>query len=252
MKLQAHKGVSTEFPENTMPAFVAAIEQGYGVIELDVGVTKDLKFVLLHDGDINRTARNKNGSVLEDKIAISAITYEQALEYDFGVWRSEEFKGTKIPLFEEVLELAKDAGVGVKIDNKYQKFSGEEKEAFFKLLKPYESVASLTCNCVDELAQAKAIFPQMSFHYDGEISKEQLERVSEIVPKKQLTVWIPYQNRFTSWFKGDFVNEKLATLIKEYGTLGIWLLSEAEELEIAKAYGAEIVETNGHLKPALL
>lgn len=249
MKLQAHKGVSTEFPENTMPAFVAAVRQGYRVIELDVGVTKDLRFVLLHDDTLNRTARKSDGSMLEDKIAISDITYEQALEYDFGVWYSEEFKGTKITLLDEVLELAKKTGIGIKIDNKYQRFSEKEKKAFFDLLKPYETVASLTCSQIEELAQAKAVFPKMRFHYDGEISKEQLERVVKIVPKEQLIVWIPYQNRFTSWFKGDFVNVELAELIKKYATLGIWLLAEPQELEMAEAYGAEIVETNGHLKP---
>lgn len=251
MKLQAHKGVSTEFPENTMPAFVAAIEQGYSMIELDVGVTKDLRFVLLHDDTLNRTARKTDGSMLEDKIAISDITYEQALEYDFGVWRSEEFKGTKIALLEDVLELAQNAGIGIKIDNKYQRFNEKEKRAFFELLKPYETVASLTCSQMKELAQAKAVFPKMSFHYDGEISKEKLELVSKIVPREQLTVWIPYQNRFTSWFQGAFVNEELATLIKGYAVLGIWLLAEQEELEIAEKYGAEIVETNGHLKPRI-
>ena len=46
MIFQAHKGVSTEYPENTMPAFIAAVEQGYKIIELDVSVTKDGKFVL--------------------------------------------------------------------------------------------------------------------------------------------------------------------------------------------------------------
>ena len=34
-KLQAHRGVSYEYPENTMVAYEAAIKQGYGIIELD-------------------------------------------------------------------------------------------------------------------------------------------------------------------------------------------------------------------------
>ena len=32
-KLQAHRGVSTDYPENTMPAFAGAVEQGYDIIE---------------------------------------------------------------------------------------------------------------------------------------------------------------------------------------------------------------------------
>ena len=34
-KLQAHRGVSTDAPENTMAAFRMAVEQGYDIIEFD-------------------------------------------------------------------------------------------------------------------------------------------------------------------------------------------------------------------------
>ena len=116
-------------------------------------------------------------------------------------------------------------------------------------VKLYETIASLTCNRVEDLAQAMEIFPEMTFHYDGIVSEESLETISKIVPKNRLTVWLPYQNRFTSWFKGAFVDDKLASLVKKYARLGIWLISEDEELEAAESFGAELVETNGHLKP---
>ena len=45
-KLQAHRGVSAECPENTMPAFITAIEQGYDAIEIDLMATKDQKLVI--------------------------------------------------------------------------------------------------------------------------------------------------------------------------------------------------------------
>ena len=34
-KLQAHRGVSSDYPENTMIAFRAAVNEGYAIIELD-------------------------------------------------------------------------------------------------------------------------------------------------------------------------------------------------------------------------
>ena len=97
MIFQAHKGVSTENPENTMPAFAAAVQQGYNIIELDTAVTKDLHVVLLHDNTINRTARHENGDHIADTVNIHDITYEEALRYDFGLWFSPKFKGTKTP-----------------------------------------------------------------------------------------------------------------------------------------------------------
>lgn len=131
MIFQAHRGVCCENPENTMPAFVAALEQGYQIIELDVSVTGDLKFVTLHDNTINRTARLDSGEPLSDTVSIGDMTYQEALAYDFGVWFSKKFKGTKIPLFEDVLKFAKQNGIKLKIDNKYQRFSCEQKKRLF-------------------------------------------------------------------------------------------------------------------------
>ena len=90
IKFQAHRGVQCENPENTMPSVMAAIEQGYDVVEVDVDVTKDIKFVLLHDHSLNRTGRNEDGSIIENEVIISDLTYEEALKYDVGVSFSED------------------------------------------------------------------------------------------------------------------------------------------------------------------
>lgn len=246
---QAHKGVSTEYPENTMPAFQAAIEQGYKIIELDVSVTKDMRFVLLHDCSINRTARNNDGTTISQNIQIGDITYEEALNYDFGVAFSEKYKGTRIPLFMDVLRLASENGIYLKIDNKYQNFSAEQKKAFFCLIKPYERIACLTCSDIDEIKQAADFFHEMSFHYDGVVTKEILEQLSQIVPKNRLTVWMPYKNKASSWVKIPFANHATTEYIKKYARLGIWILSEYSELVDAISLGADVIETNGQIKP---
>ena len=249
LDFEAHRGVNTENPENTMPAFKAAIEQGYNIIELDVSVTKDMKFVLLHDSTINRTARNNDGTEISEQIEIGKITYAEALNYDFGIAVSDKFRGTRIPLFEDVLKLALENGIYLKIDSKYQCFSPEQKEAFFKLLKPYETTACLTSSDIDEIKRAADFFPRMSFHYDGAVTKEKLERLSEIVPKNRLTVWMPYKNSATSCVNVPFADSETAGLIKKYAKLGIWILSKYSEFEDAVSLGADVIETHGQIKP---
>ena len=96
MKVQAHRGVSSEAPENTLPAIKLAIAQGYQVIEVDPDVTKDHRIVLLHDHHLGRTARTADGERVKDGLQISDVTYDEALEYDYGLWFGEQFKGTKI------------------------------------------------------------------------------------------------------------------------------------------------------------
>lgn len=56
VKMIAHRGVSGLELENTCPAFVAAGVKSYYGIETDVHVTKDKKFVIVHDDDLKRIA----------------------------------------------------------------------------------------------------------------------------------------------------------------------------------------------------
>lgn len=249
MIYQAHKGVSSDYPENTFPALIAAVEEGYGTIELDVGVTKDKRFVLLHDKTLNRTARTKVGEPLDREIKIADITLAEAEEYDFGVWKDERFLGTKLPLFDDVLKFAKENGIPLKIDNKYEAFTDNERDAFFQLIAPYEDVACLTCKSLGALEYASRIFSKMHFHYDGRVTEKILTRLSQLLPRERLTVWLPLKNSLTSWVKTEFADEELTRLVKRHARLGIWILSEYSELDEAERLGAAIIETNGQLKP---
>ena len=52
----AHRGASTERPENTLPAFERALELGADAIELDVRLARDGVAVVIHDATLARTA----------------------------------------------------------------------------------------------------------------------------------------------------------------------------------------------------
>ena len=249
MIFQAHRGVSSEYPENTMPAYIAAVEQGYKLIELDVAVTSDLKLVLIHDRTINRTARDKNGEAVKEITRVCDITYDQARQYDYGRWLSESFCGTEIPLLEDVLEFARKSGVKLKIDNCYRAFSEVQKQALFELLYKYQDIACLTCFTVEELQEAARRFDKMEFHYDGIVTPENLEILGGILPKERLNVWLAHKNEDTTWVQVEFASKALADLVKKYARLGVWILSTEEHLKDAEELGADIIETNGKLKP---
>ena len=109
--LQAHRGVSAEAPENTLPAFALAVKQGYKAIETDPLVTKDGFVVLHHDDNIGRTGRNADGTEIENPPAVAESTYEELLAYDFGIWKHPKYAGTQLPLLTEATELAQKGGV---------------------------------------------------------------------------------------------------------------------------------------------
>lgn len=251
IKLQAHRGVSTEAPENTLPAIELAAAQGYSIAEVDVSVTKDGTLVLLHDDTLNRTARRADGSAIEEHLPLAQLTYEETMKYDFGGWFSKKYEGTPIPLFTDILKFARTAGIKLKIDNKYQRFASADKQALYDLLAQYDDIAALTCSTIDALQEALEQLPNLEYHYDGPISAEILEELSSLLPRERLTVWAPLQNENTGWVKVAFADEALARLIKQYARLGLWILSKPEELAQAEALGAEVVETTGSLKPML-
>ena len=95
----AHRGASGSAPENTLSAFVKAVEAGADMIELDVHQTKDGVVVCIHDEDLSRTTSG-NGKV-------NKFTFNELQSFDAGIKFNEKFKGEKIPSLEEVLEQIK-------------------------------------------------------------------------------------------------------------------------------------------------
>ena len=107
----AHRGYHVQAPENTMPAFAAAAEAGYQFVESDVHFTKDGVAVLCHDSTINATARNADGSKIIGVKSIQFMTYEELLQYDFGLAAGEAYRGTRIPTFREWIAFCREADV---------------------------------------------------------------------------------------------------------------------------------------------
>lgn len=103
VKAVAHRGFSAEAPENTLPAYVLAKKKGYSYCETDINFTSDGVPMLLHDDSINRTSTGQGN--LRD------LTYAQVRTYDFGAWKGTQYAGTKIPTFEEFLQLCFKLGL---------------------------------------------------------------------------------------------------------------------------------------------
>ncbi|MDD6682233.1 MAG: glycerophosphodiester phosphodiesterase family protein [Clostridiales bacterium] len=96
----AHRGFSEKYPENTIPAFQAAIDLNVDQLEIDVRVTKDDQLVVIHDATVDRTT-NGTGKVCD-------YTLEELRRLDAGSWKGEEFKGLQIPTLIEFMDLVKD------------------------------------------------------------------------------------------------------------------------------------------------
>jgi glycerophosphoryl diester phosphodiesterase len=105
----SHRGEHLERPENTMPAFQEAIRVGADFIEVDVQTTTDGKLVLLHDATVDRCT-NGTGKIGE-------MTFEQVETLDAGIKKGPQFAGTKVPTFDQALDLARGK-IGIYVDVK--------------------------------------------------------------------------------------------------------------------------------------
>ena len=95
----AHRGASKAAPENTLPAFEAAIRLGADGIELDVQYSSDGALVIFHNDTLEKTS---NGA---DRVTAHTLSELRAL--DAGSWFGPSFAGTRIPTLDEALDLAK-------------------------------------------------------------------------------------------------------------------------------------------------
>ena len=100
MKIYAHRGASVDFPEMTMDAYKAAVDQGADGMECDVRLTKDNQMLLWHDADMKRTA-GYGGRIAE-------MTYPQIKQHY-----------TQAILLEDLLELARDKRMELAIETKH-------------------------------------------------------------------------------------------------------------------------------------
>jgi glycerophosphoryl diester phosphodiesterase len=144
--IMAHRGLSYYAPEETLPAYLLALEIGEDLyLEADIQRTKDGVLVCFHDDDLKRTTNIKD--VFPDKIdaGIGDLTYKELLQLDLGSWFNEKFpdrarasfKGLKIFTLEELVNLAKTKPtLGLYLETKSpQKYPGIEKELVLLLYK---------------------------------------------------------------------------------------------------------------------
>ena len=111
-----HRGASAHRPENTLPSFELAVEQGADAIEVEVHLTADRQLAVIHDATLERST-DLNGTVAEmtmDAIRAADAGYRFGADEGTAPYRGQ---GLRVPALPEVLEWLPD-GVGIVIELK--------------------------------------------------------------------------------------------------------------------------------------
>ena len=112
--IQGHRGCRGLMPENTIPAFLKALDLGVRTLELDVVVTKDRQVLVSHDHYMNAAfCLDPSGQPIarekQEEYNLYRMTMDEIRKFDCGSLPHEKFPGqhkmkvTK-PLLSEVID----------------------------------------------------------------------------------------------------------------------------------------------------
>lgn len=230
----AHRGFSAALPENTLPAYGAAVALGADEIEFDIWSTKDGELVSCHDRRLDRTS---DGTGL-----ISDYTYAELLRLDFGRKKDQRFRGLQIATFEEILRkfsCTAIMNIHVKIwDNKdadpqYERIAG--------LIRKYgcERHCYMMSGNDGALAAFRKIAPDIHICMGaGKRKWEIVERAIKIGAEK-VQLFKPY------------FNQAMIDKAKAHGILcNVFYADDPDEAETYVRMGVDTVLTNNYLEVA--
>ena len=137
--VHGHRGARAMRPENTLPAFEYALEQGVDCLELDMAVTKDNIVVASHDPHMNPAFAT--GPTAPK--AIREMTFGELQQWDVGGKQNAAFPkqkpipGTRVPTLDQVLALSSRGTFDFNIETKILRDKPEltpSPEEFVKLV----------------------------------------------------------------------------------------------------------------------
>ena len=213
MKIYAHRGSSVEYPELTMSAYKAAIDDGADGFECDVRLTKDNQLVLWHDKDMKRVA-GKN-------VRIADLTLNEIkAHYPLAI------------TLEELLVLARDNKKELAIETKHPVPTGSAVEKrVMHLLSQERAVADIHI---------------MSFSW---LALENIRKID----KSQSTVALledrfsAFMRRFTSARTiGPSIRSLRANpeLGRDKRNLFVWTVDDADDMRFCAGNGVDVLITN--------
>ena len=111
----AHRGDSSQAPENTLEAFRLAAEGGAGGLELDVHLTRDGRVAVIHDDTVDRTTDGSGPVRAMTLQEIQALDAGYRFTPDGGAMYPYRGRGIRVPELGEVLREFPDRRVNVDI-----------------------------------------------------------------------------------------------------------------------------------------
>lgn len=109
-RVVGHRGGGALAPENTLAGIRKAAAMGFEGVEFDVMLSADKVPLLIHDETLDRTTSGQ-GSVAE-------TPYARLASLDAGAWFGPEYRGERVPTFEQAGNLCAQLGLWANVEIK--------------------------------------------------------------------------------------------------------------------------------------
>jgi glycerophosphoryl diester phosphodiesterase len=219
LEIIAHRGASTDAPENTVASMKLGYEQKADACECDVYLTKDGKLMVMHDRSTLRTTGVSNW------VSHTTSTELRKLEVaQWGQWKGKGFS-EKTPFLEEVLAVV-PAGkkIFVELESGPEMLPEVERQLAASGLKE-EQIVIIGFN-YDVVTRAKALMPQYQVYYLHAEDRQTKQYPSvESLIEKALASRLDGLNLYY----GFPIDEEFVRKVKKAGLkLYIWTVNDAD------------------------
>ncbi|WP_282804173.1 glycerophosphodiester phosphodiesterase [Clostridium tetani] len=170
VEVTAHRGNTKEAPENTISSIKQAIEVKSDYVEIDVRQTKDGEIIVFHDSNLKRMAKvNKN---------VWEMNYEDIKNIDIGMHFHKKFKGEKIPLLQEVIDVSKDK-IKLNIEIKADIYSKNLVKKVVKIIEDNDIINNCVVTSLEysDIKKVKELNPKIKTGYIMYIAKGDLTNI---------------------------------------------------------------------------
>ncbi len=223
----AHRGLSSLYPENSIPAFYGAAEYGFDGYELDVHTTSDGRWVVIHDDTVDNMT-SASGDV--DSFTFDEIR-KLSLDNGNGI---ENYERLQIPTLEEALNVYKETGIIPIIEIK--RCDVQYLPEFIDILRSYELIG-------------KAVIISFEKPYLEEFRR--LDNESEMMllkgtPDNSDVDWCTeYNAGLDMGYYNYYKCFRTVSYAKDKGVkLGVWTVDNTAYFDVMVLAGMEIVTTN--------
>ena len=239
-KMVAHRGLSSEAPENTVKSFELAGQAGFWGCETDIYLTKDNQFIISHDDDFKDTCgvKKKPGDMTLEEIKKLKIQKGN----NYSLYQGDD-SATRIPTLEEYLEVCKQYNMTPFIEIKEHAYSNSDQS---------KDVAELLYQKVKKVMENRqVVFISMDFTKLQQM-REVLDEHNEQNMDLQHIVYTAYTSMIDTYkslnmnLDSSFTGipmEDIQTFKANGITVGVWIIADKEKAyDFAKA-GVDYITT---------